>query len=590
MSTTALGSAESEREQQLYRIRHSLAHVMAEAVVDMFPDAKLAIGPPIADGFYYDFDLPRSITLDDLPQIEQRMRSIINTPWHFERQQITRDEAKRMFASQPFKLELIADIPDSEDISAYRQNNFVDLCRGPHVSGSEELHAESFKLLSVAGAYWRGNERLPMLQRIYATAWHTPEELHAHIERLEMAQQRDHRILGRELDLFSIHEDGGPGLIYWHPRGARIRLEIENYWRAQHIANGYDLLYTPHIGKAGLWEKSGHLDFYTANMFAPMNIDNNEYYAKPMNCPFHIMIYKNAQRSYRDLPLRWAELGTVYRYERSGVLHGLLRVRGFTQDDAHIFCTPRQIDDEIISVLQFSLDTWHDFGFDDITAYLATRPEKYVGNIEDWERAECALRAALEKQGIPFHIDKGGGAFYGPKIDLKIKDILQREWQMTTIQFDFNLPERFDMHFVDSNGQLTRPVMVHRALLGSLERFFGVLIEHYGGRFPLWLSPEHIRLLPVSEKLNDYVSHVANALRTAMLRVTVDDSSDRLGQKIRHAHGRRVPYIAIIGEREAQAESITVRRGEGGAQHTYSISDAISFLQDEIARHGRTEE
>jgi len=540
-------------------IRHSAAHVMAEAVQSLFPEAKLAIGPAIEDGFYYDFDLPRPLTPDDLAEISRRMRESIRARRPFVREEVSRQEAMQIFADQPYKLELIRDLPPDETISIYRHGDFVDLCRGPHVSNTGDLPAEAFALLHTAGAYWRGDEKRPMLQRIYGTIWNTQEELRAYLDRLEEIERRDHRRLGRELDLFSLHEEAGPGLVYWHPKGARVRTIIEDFWRARHYEGGYDILYTPHIGRSWLWETSGHLDFYREGMYAPMEIDGQQYYIKPMNCPFHIMIYKSDVRSYRELPLRWAELGTVYRYERSGVLHGLLRVRGFTQDDAHIICTPEQIEDEILGVLRFSLRLWRDLGFEDVVAYLATRPEKAVGEPERWEQALVSLRKALETERVPYGIDEGGGAFYGPKIDLKIKDALGREWQMTTIQFDFNEPERFDMSYTGADGEEHRPYMVHRALLGSLERFFGVLIEHYGGAFPVWMAPVQARLIPIADRHVAYAQQVGQRLKAAGLRVEIDDSGDRMNAKIRNAQLQKIPYMLVIGDREVETDSASVR-------------------------------
>ena len=549
-----------QKDKELEVIRHSAAHVMAEAVLQMFPDAKIAIGPAIEDGFYYDFDLPRPLTLDDLKEIERRMRDIIQGRHPFVCERVSREQALALFAGQPYKEELIRELPEDEPITIYRQNGFTDLCRGPHVSSTGDINPDAIKLLSVAGAYWRGDEKRPMLQRIYGTAWRTKEELDAYLKRLQEIEARDHRRLGRQLDLFSIHEEAGAGLIYWHPNGARIRTLVEEFWRQEHYANGYDILYTPHIGKSWLWETSGHLDFYSENMYAPMSIDNMDYYIKPMNCPFHILIYKSQTRSYRDLPLRWAELGTVYRYERSGVLHGLLRVRGFTQDDAHIFCTPEQIETEILRTLRFSLHLWHAFGFDDIKAYLATRPkEKSIGEQARWEQATTSLRKALEEERVPYEIDEGGGAFYGPKIDLKIRDALGREWQMTTIQFDFNMPERFDMTYAAEDGTPRRPYMVHRALLGSLERFFGVLIEHYGGAFPVWLHPVQAKVIPIADRHLPYAEQVELELRQAGLRAAVDRSSDRLNAKIRNAQLQKIPYMLVVGDREAESHQVAVR-------------------------------
>ncbi len=547
------------KQGDLEIIRHSAAHVMAEAVLQMFPEAKIAIGPAIEDGFYYDFDLPRPLTLDDLGEIEERMRAIIGGHHPFICEEVTREEALERFRDQPYKLELIRELPEGERISIYRQNAFTDLCRGPHVANTAEINPDAIKLLSIAGAYWRGDEKRPMLQRIYGTAWHTKEELEAYLKRLQEMEARDHRRLGRQLDLFSIHEEAGAGLIYWHPNGGRIRTVVEDFWRKEHYKNGYEILYTPHIGRAWLWDTSGHLDFYSQYMYSPMSIDGLDYYIKPMNCPFHILIYNSQTHSYRDLPLRWAELGTVYRYERSGVLHGLLRVRGFTQDDAHIICTPDQIEGEILRVLRFSLYMWRSFGFEDVKAYLATRPTDAVGEAARWEQATESLRRALEEEHLPYEVDEGGGAFYGPKIDLKIRDVMGREWQMTTIQFDFNEPERFNMTYAAEDGTLRRPYMVHRALLGSLERFFGLLIEHYGGAFPVWLHPIQARVIPIADRHVAYAREVERELQEAGLRVDVDASSERLNAKIRSAQLLKIPYMLVIGDREAEARDVSVR-------------------------------
>ncbi len=546
-------------EPELEILRHSASHVMAEAVCKLFPGAKLGIGPAIENGFYYDFDLPRPLTPEDLVQITALMQESIQARHPFQRREVSRQEALELFRDQPYKLELIQELPEGEVISVYRHGDFLDLCRGPHVEHTGQLNPEAFALLSVAGAYWRGDEKRPMLQRIYGTIFRTKEELEAYLNRLAELERRDHRRLGKELDLFSIHEEAGPGLIYWHPKGARVRALVEEFWRQQHYAGGYDILYTPHIGRSWLWETSGHLGFYKDNMYSPMTIDEENYYIKPMNCPFHILIYQTQRRSYRDLPLRWAELGTVYRFEKSGVLHGLLRVRGFTQDDAHIICTPDQIEDEILGVLRFSLNLWHAFGFHEIKAYLATRPEKAVGEPARWEQALVSLRKALETEGIPYEVDEGGGAFYGPKIDLKIKDVLGREWQMTTIQFDFNMPERFNMIFVGADGQEHRPYMVHRALLGSLERFFGVLIEHYAGAFPLWLAPVQAKIIPIADRHVAYARQVEAQLKAAGFRVELDDSSDRMNAKIRAAQLEKIPYMLVVGDREAQEGAVSVR-------------------------------
>jgi threonyl-tRNA synthetase len=557
---------------------------MADAVLRKFPNAKFAIGPAIDNGFYYDFDLPRNLTPEDLEEIEQTMGQIMNEDHEFRRMVVTREQALEMFADQPYKQELIREFPEGTEISIYTHDEFTDLCKGPHVDNTKKLNSKAFKLLSIAGAYWRGDEHRQMLQRIYGTAWESPKELKAHLDHLKEIEKRDHRKLGKELDLFSTHEEAGPGLIYWHPKGARMRLAVEDYWREMHLENGYDLLYTPHVGKSWLWETSGHLDFYKENMYAPMELDNADYYAKPMNCPFHIMIYKTQMRSYRDLPLRWGELGTVYRYERSGVLHGLLRVRGFTQDDAHIFCTPDQIEDEILTVLRFSLKVWDDFGFSDIKAYLATRPEKAVGDEERWEQATASLKKAIDAEGLDYEMDEGGGAFYGPKIDLKVKDALGREWQMTTVQFDFNLPDRFDMTFVDHDGKEKRPYMVHRALLGSMERFFGVLIEHYGGSFPVWLAPVQARVIPVAPAFNEYAADVAAELSGAGYRVEPELSNERMNAKIRDAQHEKIPYMLIVGEQEAENAQVSLRTRAGEKQNGIPREEFAQMLAEKVEK------
>ncbi len=546
-------------ELDLEKLRHSTSHVMAEAVLEMFPQAKLGIGPSIEDGFYYDFDLPRSLTPEDLEEIEGRMREIISGDHPFIRKEVSRQEAREQFADQPYKLELIEEMSEGEVISTYTHDTFTDLCRGPHLERTGQIDPQAFKLLSVAGAYWRGDESRPMLQRIYGTVWPTEGELQDYLQRLEEMERRDHRRLIRDLDLMSFHEEAGAGLAHWHPMGGRIRRVIEEYWYRQHYAGGYEIVYSPHIGKAELWQTSGHLDFFREGMYSPMDIEGQEYYIKPMNCPFHILMYKARTRSYRDLPLRWAELGTVYRYERSGVLHGLMRVRGFTQDDAHIFCTPEQIEGEILEVLRFSLNMWRDFGFEDIEVYLSTRPEKAVGEPERWDQATEALRRAIGAEGLSYQVDEGGGAFYGPKIDLHIRDAMGRRWQMTTIQFDFNEPERFDMTYVGQDGQEHRPYMVHRALLGALERFFGILVEHYAGAFPVWLAPLQVMMIPIADRHHAYAHQVAQELRAAGLRVEVDDSDDRMGAKIRNAQLQKIPYMLVVGDREVEEGTVSVR-------------------------------
>jgi threonyl-tRNA synthetase len=573
----------SDVHSELDILRHSTAHVMADAVISLFPEAKIAIGPSIEEGFYYDFDLPRSLTPDDLEVIEEKMRAIIAGGFDFEKKVISRAEAKKLFKSQPYKEELIDDLPPNEEISIYTHNGFTDLCRGPHLTNTSMINPNAFKLTSVAGAYWRGDEKRAMLQRIYGTAWNTREELQAYLEKRKEIERRDHRRLGKDLDLFSTHEEAGAGLIYWHPKGARIRHIIEDFWKTEHFKNGYELLYTPHIGKAWLWETSGHLGFYRENMYSSMEIDNMDYYIKPMNCPFHILIYKSNLRSYRELPLRWAELGTVYRYERSGVLHGLLRVRGFTQDDAHIICTPEQVEEEIVRVLKFSLMMWQTFGFPEIKAYLATKPEHSVGMDEDWERATFSLKAAIEGEGLPYVLDEGGGAFYGPKIDLKVKDALGREWQMSTIQFDFNEPERFDMRFTDSDGREKRPYMIHRALLGSIERFFGVLIEHYGGAFPVWLAPIQAIVIPVALPFTDYAGKVRDILHAAGIRVDADLSDERMNAKIRKAQQQKIPYMLIVGESEQAAGAVSIRTRTGEKINDLPLDGCIEFIKQKTA-------
>ena len=571
------------KDDRLYRMRHSASHIMAEAILSMFPEARFAIGPPIENGFYYDFDLPRSLTLDDLVVIEERMRQSIAADRPFEHSQAPKDEARRLFAGQPYKLELIDGIED-EMVSLYRHGPFLDLCEGPHVESTG--HVKAFKLTGIAGAYWRGDERNPMLQRIYGALFETQEELDAYLHRLEEAQRRDHRRLGRELDLFSFHEEFGPGLVYWHPKGGRVRTIIEDLWRQEHYAGGYELVYSPHIGKSTLWQTSGHLDFYQESMYSPMDVDGQEYFIKPMNCPFHILMYRSSTRSYRDLPMRLAELGTVYRYERSGVLHGLMRVRGFTQDDAHIFCRPDQVEDEILRCVDFALFFLRTFGFQDFQVYLSTRPEKYVGTVEDWDMAEGALRRAIEAAKLPYEVDEGGGVFYGPKIDIKIKDVLGREWQCTTIQFDFNLPERFDLAFVGDDGRERRPYMVHRALLGSMERFLGVLIEHYGGAFPLWLAPVQATVIPIADRHVEYARRVAEELRAEGLRVEVDERGERMQAKIRDAQLQKVPYMLVVGDKEMEAEAAALRCRSGEDLGPLPLFQVIDRLKDEVANRG----
>jgi len=593
-----------EENEFLHKLRHSTAHVMAQAVVERFPEARVAIGPPIKDGFYYDFDLGRTadgslktFSPEDLEAIEKRMRQIVAGKHPFVRSEIAASEAKKLFADEPYKLELIeglerggvdeygepADAPPV--ISTYQHDHFVDLCRGPHLDTTRQIAPDAFKLLSVAGAYWRGDEHNPMLQRIYGTVWPNKQQLQAYLDKIEEAKRRDHRRLGKDLDLFSTNADEvGGGLVLWHPKGGLIRHLAEEFCKNEHLAGGYDLVYTPHIGRADLWRTSGHLDFYAENMYSPIDIEGQEFYLKPMNCPFHMHIYKSRTRSYRELPLRFAEWGTVYRFERSGVLHGLTRVRGFTQDDAHLFCRPDQMPAEIDRVLNFCLHILRSFGFTDFNAYLSTMPEKRVGEDEHWVAAQDALQAALERAHIPFQVDEGGGAFYGPKIDLKVYDALEREWQLSTIQFDFNLPARFDLTYVGEDGQEHRPYVIHRALLGSMERFFGVLIEHFGGAFPVWLSPTQVMVVPIADRHNAAAHGVAEQVRAGGLRVAVDDSSDRMNAKIRNAQLQKIPYMLVIGDREAEAGTVNVRLRTGEQRGTVPVTDFIADARAAVAQ------
>ena len=566
-------------EEQLFRMRHSAAHILAEAVLEMFPDAKYAIGPPVDDGFYYDFELPRSLTPEDLETLQSRMSQSVNANLSIAGEQISKDAARDIFANQPYKLELIDEIED-DTVGHFKHGEFQDLCRGGHTETTGQVGA--FKLDRIAGAYWRGNENNTMLQRIYGLLFTTQEELDEYQELREQARQNDHRRLGRELDLFSTQEDYGPGLIYWHPKGARLRIEIEDAWKKAHTEGGYDLVFTPHIGRSTLWETSGHLDFFAEGMFSAMDVDGDDYYLKPMNCPFHIQIYKNTLRSYRELPMRLAELGTVYRYERSGVLHGMLRVRGFTQDDAHIICTPEQLDDEVDGVVDFVVELLGLFNFQNVSATLSTRPAKAVGESAQWDRAETALKDAIERAGLAYDTEVGGGAFYGPKIDFHLTDTLGRKWQCSTVQFDFNLPERFDMSYVGEDGESHRPFMVHRALFGSIERFIGILIEHYGGAFPLWLAPVQASIIPIADRHLEHAEAVANKLKQAGIRLTIDTAKERMGNKIRRAQLQKIPYMLIIGDREAEADAASVRTRSGEDLGEIVTDDLVAKLSTEI--------
>ena len=555
--------------EKLEIMRHSAAHVMAEAVQSIFPDAKFGIGPAIESGFYYDFALPRSLNPDDLETIEAKMREIIASDVPFIREEVAKKEARQLFATQPYKLELIDEIPDSK-VSLYRQGSFVDLCRGPHLSSTGEIKA--FKLVSIAGAYWRGDESRPMLQRIYGVVFDTEEALAEHLEKLEEAARRDHRKLGRELDLFSIHDEAGPGLVFWHPKGAVIRRVIEDFWKEEHIKRGYDMVYTPHIAKLDLWKTSGHWEFYHDYLYSPMEVEGQEYIIKPMNCLGHILIYKTRRHSYRELPLRYAELGTVYRYERSGVLHGLSRVRGFTQDDAHIFCRFDQLQDEVVGVLdlaRFMIDT---FGFTSYRVLLSTRPEKYAGSIQVWDEATETLSQALAHLGLDYKIDPGEGVFYGPKIDIKFEDAQGRAWQGPTIQVDFNLPQRFNVTYVGEDGEEHLVAMVHRTVLGSMERFLASLIEHYGGDFPVWLAPLQVMVIPVADRHLDYAYKLGAELKSDGIRVEVDARSETVNLKIRQAQLDKIPYMLVVGDREVADSTVSIRL-HGGEQLTSQSFD-----------------
>ncbi len=565
------GSAEG-----LALVRHTAAHVMAEAVQGLFPEVKVTIGPVIADGFYYDFDAPEPFTPEHLEKVEERMAEIVKEDRPLSRKTVSREHARKIFSEmgENYKVEIIDDLPRGEDITIYDQGKWFDLCRGPHAPSTGAVKA--FKLTSSAGAYWRGVETNPMLQRIYGTAFSDRKDLKKHLAMLEEAKKRDHRKLGRELDLFSIRDDVGPGLVLWHPKGARVRGIIEDFWRDRHRKAGYDILYTPHLARLDLWKTSGHLDFYTENMFSPSKVGSSDYQIKPMNCPFHILIFKSAVRSYRDLPLRWAEVGTVYRYERSGVLHGLLRVRGFSQDDAHIFCRPDQTAKEVGDVIDLTLLFLKKFGFEDFEIFLSTRPDKFVGTEQDWELATDAIKSVLDEKNLEYSIDEKGGAFYGPKIDLKIKDILGRSWQCSTVQLDFNLPKRFDMAFVGEDNARHVPIMIHRAIFGSFERFFGILIEHYGGAFPLWLSPTQVRVATVGAEQVDYAKGVAQTLRDKGVRVEEDFRSEKLGYKVREAQVMKIPYLLVIGEKEAANSTVAPRKY---GSENLSPMDVDKFLE-----------
>ncbi|MBL6794363.1 MAG: threonine--tRNA ligase [Synechococcus sp. BS307-5m-G36] len=570
----------TSESEKLLKIRHSMSHVMAMAVQKLFPKAQVTIGPWTETGFYYDFDNPEPFTEDDLKAIKKEMGKIIGRKLPLERIEVSRDEAQKRIQAQnePYKLEILERL--QEPITLYTLGDqWWDLCAGPHVDNTKELHPKAFELESVAGAYWRGDETKAQLQRIYGTAWETPEQLAEHKRRKAEALRRDHRRLGKDLELFSIEDEAGAGLVFWHPRGARMRLLIEDFWRQAHFEGGYELLYTPHVADISLWKTSGHLDFYAESMFGPMQVDEREYQLKPMNCPFHVLTYASKLRSYRELPIRWAELGTVYRYERPGVMHGLMRVRGFTQDDAHVFCLPNQISDEILRILDLTERILSTFDFNNYEINLSTRPEKSIGSEAVWDLATKGLTEALERKGWNYKIDDGGGAFYGPKIDLKIEDAIGRMWQCSTIQLDFNLPERFGLDYVAADGSKQQPIMIHRAIFGSLERFFGIMTENYAGDFPFWLAPEQIRLLPVTDDVQPYAEQVLNQLKTAGIRATIDQSGDRLGKIIRTGEQMKIPVLAVIGAKEAEQNAVSLRSRRDGDLGVTSVDALLKAAQ-----------
>ncbi|MBT88929.1 MAG: threonine--tRNA ligase [Spirochaetales bacterium] len=565
-------------------IRHTAAHVLAEAVQSVYPGTKVTIGPVIENGFYYDFSSERNFTEEDLEVFEKKMQEIINQKKPMLKKLVSRQDAIATFKNmgETFKEEIIRDLDGDEEISLYYQGDWFDLCRGPHAPNTS--HVKAFKLLSVAGSYWRGDEERESLQRIYGTAFFNKKDLKKYLLMLEEAKKRDHRKLGKELNLFSITDDIGPGLVLWHPNGAIVRSIIENYWRDKHIEADYKIVYTPHVAKSTIWETSGHSEFYKENMFSEMEIDKNRYQTKPMNCPFHIMIYKSELRSYRDLPVKFAEIGTVYRYERSGVLHGLFRARGFTQDDAHIFCTLEQIESEVSRVVDLTVGFLKAFGFSDYEIFVSTRPEKFVGSEDDWVKATDALKSALNNKGLGFSIDDGGGAFYGPKIDLKINDVIGRSWQCSTVQVDFNLPKRFDLNYISRNNDRLQPVMIHRAIFGSFERFFGILVEHYAGAFPFWLAPVQAKILTVSEEQFDYADSLKKSLSKIKLRVEVDKRNEKLGLKIREAEISKTPYILTIGKSEMENETVSVRQYGGKQIGEIKLKDFISMTKKDIPK------
>ena len=566
----------------LETLRHSCAHLMAQAVQELFLGTQVTIGPVIEDGFYYDFSRDKAFVPEDLEKIEKRMKEIAAKDLQVVRTELPRDEVIKKFTDmgEKFKVEIIDSIDSSEPLSVYSQGDWADLCRGPHVESTKQIKA--FKLLHTSSAYWRGDERNPVLQRIYGTAWNTEKELRLYLKRLEEAKKRDHRKLGKELDFYSVSDEIGPGLILWHPKGARIRHLMEDFWKKEHFKHGYEMVISPHAAKIDLWNTSGHTEFYKENMFSNMDIEGKEYVMKPMNCPFHIQIYKTKLRSYRDLPVRFGELGTVYRYERSGVLHGLLRVRGFTQDDAHLFCRPAQIEEEITKVLELIVYILQSFGFFEYKIYLSTKPDKYVGEDADWETATKALENALNNKKLDFEVDPGEGVFYGPKIDIKIKDSLNRYWQVSTVQVDFNLPERFDISYIEEDGQRHRPIMLHRALMGSLERFFGCLVEHYAGAFPLWLAPVQVVLCTITDNQIEYAEKLAQRFEESDIRVEKDLRNEKIGFKIREAQLQKIPYMIVLGDKEVESQTLGVRKRRSKETRTLDFETFLSELQSGI--------
>ncbi len=569
----------SDLPEVLEIYRHSCAHLLAQAVIELFPDVQYGVGPAVSNGFYYDFLTPKPFSPEDLEEISKKMKFLIKQNIKIEHLEWGKQEAIDYFNSknQTLKIELIEEKVEGNTVSVYKQGDFVDLCRGPHLPFTKFL--KHFKLLSVASSYWKGDEKSFSMQRIYGAVYPTADGLQGYLNFLKEAKERDHRKIGNDLDLFSIQNEIGAGIVLWHPKGSIIRHEIETFWKNRHIKDGYELLYTPHIAKIDLWNTSGHTDFYRENMFSPIEFDYTQYQLKPMNCPFHIAVFKSRNRSYKDMPIKWAELGTVYRYERSGVLHGLMRVRGFTQDDAHLFCTPEQLNDEVTHLIEFSLDMLSAFGFNDLDIYLSTRPEKYVGEPEEWEMATSALEESLKKCNVKYEIDPGEGVFYGPKIDIKVNDVLGRAWQCTTIQVDFNLPRRFNLKYSDDQGKIQQPIMIHRALLGSLERFFGVLIEHFAGFFPAWLAPVQVIVVPINDRNMEYAKQVHRALINADIRATLEHRNEGIGKKIRDAEIQKIPYIIVLGDDEMNDKNISYRIHKKGDRGKINLEEFIDSIK-----------